>query len=87
MAKLALNAFATGPFVCALTSCANDSYCSFRPANAFAASIATLPSSPVTLPSAFGDRARGDRDEDDVGVRRVAAVAPERLDIVARLPP
>src|SRR5215211_8158687 len=52
VAKFALNAFATGAFVCALTSCANDSYCSFRPANAFAASIAILPSSPLTLPSA-----------------------------------
>ena len=50
--KLALNAFATAPFVCALTSSANDSYCSLRPANAFVASIAILPSSPRTFPSA-----------------------------------
>ena len=38
--------------MCAFTSWANDSYSSLRPAKAFAVSIATLPSSPVTLESA-----------------------------------
>ena len=52
MPKFALKAFATGPLVCAFTSWASDSYCSFRPANAFVASIAVLPSTPVTLPRA-----------------------------------
>jgi hypothetical protein len=47
-----LNAFATGPFVCAFTSCVNDTYCSFRPAKAFTVSIVVFPSRPDTLPSA-----------------------------------
>src|SRR5438874_384091 len=53
LAKLRLNDFAVGPPTIDLTSCAFDSKSSLRPRTELVASIATLPSSPVTLPSAF----------------------------------
>src|SRR3954452_12376309 len=53
LAKLRLNDFAVGPPTIDRTSCAFESNSSLRPRNAFVASIVTLPSSPVTLPSAF----------------------------------
>src|SRR6266568_1913762 len=52
LAKLRLNDFAIGPPTIDLTSCASDSKSSFRPRNAFVASIVTFPSTPVTLPRA-----------------------------------
>src|SRR3954464_12163868 len=53
LAKLRLNDFAVGPPTIDRTSCAFESNSSLRPRNAFVASIVSLPSSPVTLPSAF----------------------------------
>src|SRR6266516_4683277 len=52
LAKLRLNDFAIGPPTIDLTSCAFDSKSSFRPRNAFVASIVTFPSTPATLPRA-----------------------------------
>jgi hypothetical protein len=42
---------------------------------------------PAHLGERLGDRTRRNGDEDDVGVGRVTAVAPERRDSVARLLP
>src|SRR3954451_4301132 len=52
LAKFRLNDFAVGPWTIDLISWAFDSKSSFRLGNAFVASIVTLPSRPVTLPSA-----------------------------------
>ena len=82
-----LNDFAVGPPTIDFTSCASDAKASSRPRNAFVASIVDLALDAAHLRERLGDLAGRNRDDDHVGIRRVAAVAAELLHVVPRRAP